>query len=198
MSEIDATEEGKINSDKDESQEEPDKITKVNISKKDSNIWPEILRVMYNSGGIGVVSVESSDTALSKAVTPLYDQIDGISTGDFSSAIQLMERADLVEQSKAKGFDTEFKVLKLTKRGFEVAHERELAEKQQESNENIAFFTLILAFTAILQTITAALQLNQLGTRIGILLIVLAITLLTALYNSQPREWLERLRGTFR
>jgi len=169
------------------------------VSSTDSteNLWPDVLQYLYSSGGTVVVSVRDTEASVQEVEYPLPDALNA-SMDDLHKAISVLHRAELIEMKEdtVRGFEMFY--LKLTKRGFEVAHERELAENQQETNENLAFFTLILGLAAILQTVAAAVQLGQVSMKIGLLLLTLILTLALAFYQSQPLRWFHNLVDSLR
>lgn len=78
----------------------------------------------------------------------------------------------------------------LTTEGFNVAHEREMMKQQQQTNENLAFFTFILMFAALLQAAAAMVQLRELGSSLIGLFGVLILSITVAFYNSGIVGWL--------
>ncbi|RKS84079.1 hypothetical protein BDK61_3479 [Haloarcula quadrata] len=87
---------------------------------------------------------------------------------------------------------------KLTEKGFNVAHERQIAIENQETNESVALFTLVLGFTAIVQAIAAALQLDNITNQAALLTVILLITLLLLLYQSSPLKAVQNAYKAFR
>lgn len=170
----------------------------VSFSNRDVQVWPDILESMYSTGGTILYSERNeTDEDSGEERYLIYDQF-AESQADVQAAIGLLKRAKLVEKKTDTLGKTEITYLQLTKRGFEVAHEREVTQEEQETNDNLAFFTLILGFAAIVQSIAAVLQLENPSNQIGLLLVLLAITMMIMLYQSEPFEWFKRLFGVLR
>lgn len=165
----------------------------------DERLWPEVLEVIYSNGGTVIHSTKMPDAGRWDDESEVVEELCNHSEEDVREAISLLERADLVKEEREDWEGPPDHVfLKLTSRGFEVAHERELKVKQQETNENLAFFTLILGFAAILQTVAAAVQIRKVSTSVGLLLLTLLLTLAIAFYQSQPLRWLRSLFSSIR
>ncbi|WP_157969359.1 hypothetical protein [Haloplanus rubicundus] len=169
----------------------------------ESRVWPDVLDVIYSNGGSITHWIEVQgeweyhDSAVIYRIDAEEDRIQ--------DAIDLLMSSELLKRVDQHGKGSHVRQLRLTKRGFEVAHERELMEKQQETmeqqretNQNLAFFTLILAFAAIIQTIAAALQLDNPSNQLLLLLIILVLTIAIAFYQSNPREWLQHVARSLR
>lgn len=168
--------------------------TVASFSDGDVQVWPDILESMYYTGGTLLYSAHNEVDGESRERNLLiYDQFD-VSQTDVQTAVGLLKRAELVEMDTEPLKEREITYLKLTKRGFEVAHEREIAKEEQETNDNLAFFTLVLGFAAIVQGIAAALQLDDPSYQLGLLLILFLVTLMIAFYQSDP---LKRFRALF-
>ena len=165
----------------------------INYNLQGDNIWPKILDIMYSTEGTATVEITADDNEEPTQVDILLDQLDGISEPDMREAINLLSRAELVEKKQDSAGALKVEYLTLTKDGFEVAHERELSKNQEETNKNLAFFTLILGLAAILQTIAAALQIDQISMRILLLLLTLIVTVGLAIYQSDPVRWFNQL-----
>lgn len=162
----------------------------------EDRLWPRILNVIYTHGGSATLSIcESGTQNWSADASPVYDCLRDVREKELFRSIQLLQRAGLIthEVHQNDGFD--FFMLKLTERGFEVAHERELSDRQANTNQGLAFFTLILMLATIIQSSATALQVGNLNNKIILLLSILSITVALVFYQSKPRFWVRSIIG---
>lgn len=159
----------------------------------DSTPWVEILDSLYESGGYAEVRFGPGG-AITKSSLPIFERIDG----EIAEDLVLLLKIELIETVKTDD-DIDRMFVYLTEKGFDVAHERELRSTQQQNSKDIAFFTLILGFAAIVQGIAAAIQIQPVTAKLGLLLILLLLAITIALYSSdvgnRALDAVARLRG---
>lgn len=80
----------------------------------------------------------------------------GLSFDQEDEAIQFLHESGLLQKVDGKMDRSR----QLTKRGFDVAHEREQNKKSTEINDSIRKLTLILAIAALIQAISAVAQVD--------------------------------------
>lgn len=108
--------------------------------------WAELLLFLYSreekweSFGRGKPSYIDSDHPLVKRTNLNKSQV--------KSALSFLEEHNLIRDD-GSGF------FKLTPRGFEVVHEREMKERELRNHSIIAFLTVILALGALGQILSA-------------------------------------------
>jgi len=88
-----------------------------------------------------------------KGITPDHPLVEAIelSPREIKDALSFLETHGLIEED---GTDT----LKLTKKGFEVAREREVQEAQLRIDRRIGWLTAVLAVGAIVQAVNVLLM----------------------------------------
>jgi len=146
--------------------------------------WAELLNAYYSNGGWMWRSTKDGESF------PKLPQENNLHTYDYGEenhgklyrAHNTLTRTGLVEQVEFSDIgpqqaSPQEHVLwsQLTEEGFNVAHERELSKSQQKANERVAFFTLILGFTAIIQAAIASLRLENSFNTLLFLVVILAI-----------------------
>jgi len=82
----------------------------------------------------------------------------GLSFEQEDEAIQFLHESGLLQKVDGKMDRSR----QLTRRGFDVAHERELNKEQKIINRDIRNLTIILAFTASIQALAAAFSVSLL------------------------------------
>ena len=118
--------------------------------------WEHVLTTIYETHGWCQVPTITDETPdhVRELASEKYDidkQTD-ISETRTSAAMDYLAGAGLIEQYEDKTVVTEdgnggVLAWQLTEKGFEVAHERELAEKSNDINYALVFFTLVLVIT---------------------------------------------------
>ncbi|WP_348612575.1 hypothetical protein [Halobaculum rarum] len=81
----------------------------------------------------------------------------------------------------------------LTEKGFSVAHDRymnkqeqSLLKEQNNSNRLVAVFTILLAFTAVIQAISQIISLDEFRTAVATIYTALALTAMVISYETFP------------
>lgn len=106
--------------------------------------WAELLLFLYSreekweNFGRGEPAVIKSDH-------PLVERTN-LNKSQVKSALSFLEEHDLIEED-GSGF------FKLTSRGFDVAHEREMKERELRNNSLITLLTVVLAIGALGQVL---------------------------------------------
>lgn len=155
----------------------------------ETRVWPDVLDAIYSHGGTAWLAVSESGTRdWSPEASQLFDQVGDVREREFFRAINLLQRVGLVKYEMRQDDEYDFVYLFLTEKGFDVAHDRELEDRHEETNSQVAFFTLILGFAAIIQGTASVLQIGDPGVELGLLLVILAITLTISLYQSKIGE----------
>lgn len=147
--------------------------------------WAKILSYLYNEQETisFLAGSDISETADIVSSTELDPQV-------IHDELERMERLDLVSidsRSTAPGPATERREsydrvaeYSLSEKGFDVAHERELRQEQQNLIENqsdatdtLADFTVILGVTALVQAAAAVVTANRYAIPLSIIYIIL-------------------------
>lgn len=146
--------------------------------------WTAVLRTLYNHEI--TIDVQMTDRAVAVKVAKLT----GLDPESVSAAITDLTEIGLVETEHKELGERGYNKIRLTERGFQIAHEREMntqqeereddrIERQNEINRAIGFLTVGLLVTTLFDTVVAAeLQSNlQLLTPQTIVLVDLVLVL---------------------
>jgi hypothetical protein len=113
--------------------------------------WAELLLFLYsreekweNFGRGDPPSIESDH--------PLVERTN-LNKSQVKSALSFLEEHDLIKEDNTGFFE-------LTSKGFEVAHEREIKERELRNNGFIVLLTIVLAVGALGQTLAGLQALN--------------------------------------
>ncbi|WP_144900877.1 helix-turn-helix domain-containing protein [Halobellus captivus] len=113
--------------------------------------WADLLLFLYSKEskwenfGRGDPPVIDSDH-------PLVERTN-LNKSQVKSALSFLEGHDLIEEDSSGYF-------KLTSKGFDVAYEREIKEKELQNNSSIILLTVVLAIGALGQTLAGLQALN--------------------------------------
>lgn len=156
--------------------------------------WAKILDHLYDNAGEIVVrqdvdvdedtygddfgARDVQDQGLEKV---LLNQID-VGTDQIDDILDHMNRVNLIQRTAKEGYAK----ISLTPKGFDVAHEREMNSRQNQTNMILAALTAGLFFTAAVQAIGAYYSVPQaeqvsmgIGTAVvGVLVIVILIVMI--------------------
>jgi hypothetical protein len=128
--------------------------------------WRILLKKMYEKGRENrFYQMRETDVDDSH---PLMEEIPELTAEEFNSAVNFLLRNDLIDGNEEG-------VFALTTKGFEVARDIEQSRLQNQTNTQIAWFTLIIALVEIV-SITRLITVDQ-GRSANIALGVIAITL---------------------
>jgi hypothetical protein len=158
--------------------------------------WLRILKALYNGPLTVEPELAQGDGIEYELIGYLNqrDELSDLSEDELARSLDHLNKVGLVRASGTLGDgmvrdkgEVE-RIGGLTPEGFKIAHERQLAEKEQQTKESLTFFTLILGFAAIVQATAAALQLENPSNTISLLLIIIVITFAMALYRTKVAE----------
>jgi hypothetical protein len=131
--------------------------------------WAKLLSITYNRTGEAKFKTDSEREILPEILSNIdkheYESIS-IEHNEFRDSIEYLENMDLIHRRKdniGTVNDQEYiSKITLTKDGFDVAHEREQKKTQHQNNRNVLLFTIVLAFSALLQTFADLMSLQGL------------------------------------
>ncbi|WP_140408905.1 hypothetical protein [Natronolimnobius baerhuensis] len=133
--------------------------------------WVELLLFLY-SREEKWETFGRGDPAIIRSDHPLVERTN-LTRSQVKSALSFLEKQNLIEDDGAGFFE-------LTPKGFDVAHEREMNERELRNNSLIALLTVVLAVGALGQTLTG-LQSLDLSLRwlllVGALLMIIGYAL---------------------
>lgn len=171
--------------------------------------WAKVLDAFYEQEGqlvvptgispIGTVSEEDEDLMFEGH--NIFNQVNVPKTSvtgilDYLTEIGLVEidRGETDALNEASS-ETDFQSIKLTEKGFNVAHEREIENQQEATNNLIAAFTAALVLIAAIEAIAVAPIFTPEGSswmRIGgalMVLIFIAVVVSDPSWFGAVRKW---------
>lgn len=162
--------------------------------------WARVLRVLYNPDKRLYGTFDNEQELLEHIST----RIDSIGETQIKNTLEYMDDVGLVE-----GYNRDADQFSLTKKGFDVAHERELdrtqaqrenerSQRSDEINGTIAGLTVVLVLTAFAQalgSVASVLQaeLQQYLSASALIVAIIAI-LVAGWVIRNPVGWRETLR----
>lgn len=171
--------------------------------------WAKVLDAFYEQDGylvvptgispIGTVSERDGDLIFEEHI--IFNQVDVPKTSvtgilDYLTQVGLVrideDETDALNEASS---ETSFQSIKLTEKGFNVAHERAIENQQEETNNLIAAFTAALVLIAAIEAIAVAPIFTPEGSswmRIGgalMVLIFIAVVVSDPSWFGAVRKW---------
>ncbi|WP_149782338.1 hypothetical protein [Natrinema hispanicum] len=113
--------------------------------------WAKVLQTVYNSKDGEIFWPLDED-----GIETTLDSTD-LSQEEEDKAVKYLHEIDLLEKTTNGGRDR-----RLTKKGFEIAHEREVQKRQETNNRNIVALTIALVGTGLIQALSSVYRLSGL------------------------------------
>lgn len=123
---------------------------------------------------------EARFTILEDGYPDSFKQRIGMEKEELDEAVDYLTEMGLLVKQQS--------LCRLTLEGFEVAREHAQAERQHATNEQVAFFTVILGLATIVQAAAAAAALESTIDSIALLTIVGLIAIFVAVYNNETQK----------
>lgn len=126
--------------------------------------WAQMLNVIYENGGSATYH-EPRDGGLSPE-NPFIEETR-LTEEEVHEAVDLLRNASLVRNVRTGGGSGEIVSLGLTEKGFDVAHERMIQERQERHDRVIAGFTVVLGVAALIQALKAIYEMQYLTAQLS-------------------------------
>jgi hypothetical protein len=156
--------------------------------------WDEVLQVFYEKEL--VIDSLSLDDDLDEEIFAGHEGIDyisaetGLNPDSVWNELTFLWEIGLIDHVE----DRPDSVIGLTEKGFDVAHERELNDKEHNLSEKSARLSSYLVLAVVVQALAMATQQDNVYTPI-LSIIILFITLMVWGEIGNPRETLNRYKG---
>lgn len=146
--------------------------------------WLKVLRVYYEEN----ISYETDPTGSVPSSLENHHKLEDVK--DVTKEIQKLHTTGLLEinEEYIPQFDTTGTFTSISQKGFEVVYEHDLRVSQSRNNSVVAGLTIVLALTAVIQTVTGLFSPNS---EIQFVLLSLLIIALVPvfLYLKPQFEW---------
>lgn len=131
--------------------------------------WAKVLQELYR-GQLAADVHPTQPTKLLELQGPLTENTE-LTIDEVESGLDFLDKVGLAEK-----FDMDEEVLGgLTPRGFEVAHEREIAKRQDRTNRGLVLVTAVLGLSALLGLMPTTFSLPAVLDKVAVVVLVVSL-----------------------